>query len=296
MDGKAQALQWLRNDESREKRLEPTPVNHARNTPVKQIASIAVAAAMAAMVCSSALAVAPACAAQAGKHPVPRVSKLISHDGEAFAERIDVEAGDTVRYRVSASMPENAGNLKTLVFEIGDVPDADVRIDVGSAKAFLVDASGDTVAGIACDAKRKASGSVTFALGDLKAAYPGLSYGHEAVVEYDATIAHDAKSGEHPNCAKLIYDDGSGKRETVGAMALAVVAAAGSKEAGSAGVGGTSQVGDLPGTGDSLAILPAFAAAAMALAAACAVLAWVRAKAPDKGIGQKGRLGEKGPK
>lgn len=267
-------------------------MNHEGNTFARRIVLTTVVVAAVFAVCPSTAAAVHDRASQPGKHPIPYVSKLISHDGKTYSERIGVDAGDSVRYRVSASMPEDAGELETLAFELEDVPDADVRIDADSANAFIADASGATVMEIAPDVRRGEDGHVSIKLGNLRKACPSLEYGHVAVVEYAASISKDAARGEHPNSVKLSYDDGSGVKETVGAMAVANVSGApeiGGKTGAATKRESEMRAGGLPTTGDGTLDLVAIAAMAMTLAAIGAVLAWVKAKAMKKGLDRKDR-------
>ena len=277
-------------------------MDHARNKATRRaaFAAIVVLAAVAAGIAMGAAGTARAAYAaqaaqpvQAEKHPIPRVTKEASRDGEAYAQRVRVETGSTVRYLVSMTVPENAAELDCLAYELVDVPDACLRIDCASMAARVVDGSGVEVTKIATQASRGEGGRVTVDLGDVKKACPDLAYGQEVVVEYAAALAPDARRGEHINRVKLMYDDGSGRKETVEAMAVAEVrpTSAGDAAVRAGKQDGDSWLGALPATGDRVSAAIALAALAMAFASVGAELSWRRSKIVEN-AGRKDKNGQ----
>ena len=270
-------------------------MDHARNNATRRAAFVAASVVLVAAAVCIAMAMADtACAAQAEKHPIPRVTKEASCDGKAYAERVDAEAGGTVRYLVRATVPENAAELDCLVYELYDVPDDCLRIDCTGMAARVVDTSGVEVAKLAPQASRGEGGRVAVELGDVKKACLDLSYGQEVIVEYAATVSPGATRGEYLNRVKLMYDDGSGRKETVEAMAVADVKPASAGNVAAARTGkrdGDRRLGALPTTGDGISAVIAVAVLVVAFASMGIELSWKKSRIVEN-AGRKDRNGQ----
>ena len=216
----------------------------------------------------------PALADEA-KHAIPVIAKHVSADGQGYHESIALNAGAQARYRLTLTMPETAGSLAKLTYVVTDKPDASINPDAAQVSARIVNAQGKEKARLSPKASLSRS-VLTIDLGDIKKACSDLEFGDMAIVEYPATVSPTAQSGEHPNVARLRYDEGDGFRETVDVMAAVIVPSAPMPARSIA----TASV--LPKTGDD----PPPIGAAIALAAAVATFALAATRRNRSGLGE----------
>ncbi|MDO4891557.1 MAG: isopeptide-forming domain-containing fimbrial protein [Coriobacteriaceae bacterium] len=221
----------------------------------------AVLAALAAMA-----ATAPAFAAEAGaagetKTALPTIQKSVSADGVDYGKEAAGPAGHRFQYRIVLTMPEDVQGLKSLLYTVKDKPDAAIGPIADSVHAVILDASGKAKCTLDPVAK-KTGGRFYIALGDLKRACPGLSFGDTVQIDYIAALSAKAKPGRYPNTAKLVFDRGNGKEETVEVTAKVKVPITPAK--------GTPAASRLPKTSDALpwAALIAAIVSGLALAGA----------------------------
>ena len=200
--------------------------------------------------------------AETEKHPLPALSKSVSADRRTWADACTAEAGQTVRYRLIATMSDTVVADERAVYTVFDKPAPEISIDADSVTARIVDTQGAIKARLSPAVSRE-DGLTVIALGDLKKAYADLTADDRAVIEYAAIVAENAQPGTHENVAFMGYDLGRGEAETVGVMAAVTVPAHATPSIGKS----------LPGTGDPLSGGPLFAAAVSAIALAVCALA-----------------------
>lgn len=220
--------------------------------------------------CTCCAALAPACAWAAPtqeKHAIPTLAKAVSADGADYAERLKVDAGSRVRYRISFTMPEDIASREEFDCTVLDKPDGGISLDLRTARARVLDARGVKKAHLAATADME-EGIAAFKFGNLKEACPGLAFGDTVVLDVAAAISGDT-AGELPNVAWLRYVMDGTPQQTEKAMALVRIPP-------SPSVPAAQKAGALPQTGDAS---HRDVAAAAVLAACLAAVGWRRRRA-----------------
>lgn len=152
--------------------------------------------------------------AKDAKEALPSIQKFVSLDGKDYLGEVTAAAGSNVKYRLVMTVPECVAELKTLDYTAHDKPNSRIDVNASTAKARIVDEMGNTRAVLSPKAWISEK-KLVVALGDLKAACPGLRFGDSVVVDYDATVQSSTPAGAYPNVAKLVYDMGEGPEQTV---------------------------------------------------------------------------------
>ena len=189
--------------------------------------------------------------AENAKCAIPSIEKAIAGTTGTYGPSTETSTGKTVRYRLSASMPENVEELASLTYLMEDEPDDRIAPNSRSVEAYIVDARGRVKRPLAPTIKR-ANRRFAISLGDIKQACPDLKFGDKAVVKYTATVSPTAEPGDHPNVARLRYDDGTGMKQTVEVKAVAIIPSSPRTPEG-------QPPSTLPKTGDGLSPMAVFA-------------------------------------
>ena len=176
----------------------------------------------------------------AAKEAIPSVDKAVSTGG-SFAKEAQVQAGTSLVYRLTATMPENVKEWDSLMYRIVDEPAEVITVDWSTVRAHLETRDGKRKADVQATASTTASGTVIL-FGDLKAADPDLAFGDVLVVEYQARVSPSAAAGLYRNVAHLDYLTGEAWKSTVKVETVVTVSSAG--KAASGGTGGYDKTGD----------------------------------------------------
>lgn len=195
--------------------------------------------------------------ADTAKMAIPSISKSVRTGSQPWDDAVCAEAGSTLRYRIRLTLPESAAQLETLSYTIIDKPAQAIAIEPTSVNARVTDTHGRLKKQL--NPHTRVSGrTVSVSLGDMKTTYPDIKFGELIFIEYNAVLSAKTDAGEYPNIARLVYDDGTEKRDTVDVMANVTVP--------------SRQVtaSSLPKTGDARYDDVTVAAAAAALAVICA--------------------------
>ena len=131
----------------------------------------------------------------AEKASTPTVDKNI---GDGTDNAGDYEIGDTVPFKITATLPSNYDAYEKYAVKIVDTPSAGLAIDLNSV---TVKAGADSLDGVA-----KLDGTkLVVEIADLKAAAPAATKDSKIMVSYTATLTKDAQTTPGANKNGVTY-------------------------------------------------------------------------------------------
>ena len=124
-----------------------------------------------------------------------------------YSDSATAGVGDTLRYRITGTLPVDYGRYDTYLYRFADTMDASIVVKTGSVRVRVLDAKGEEKADLTDKFTVSSQGtpegrtSLVASIDNLKDAYPAYVEGDSIVLEYDATLdASKATMGyETPN-------------------------------------------------------------------------------------------------